>query len=197
MKLKEEEYSRQLLMIVCLFKVFHDAGITILERCDGATPLHMDYYYEFALDAIQNAAPIVYSDENLYTKHGFSYDDDEVNLYAYSSKEFKEYYRIARKLHRIEGCKTKENPYIKEFERKIERLRGFDSYNFDYFIGGKRKGARLEALWGYEFDCEIPMCLWIVRVMSFAKAELPKIQKKYREARRKKRSGGKHHAIQR
>ena len=196
MRLQTEEYSQWILMLVCLFKVYHDAGIDVFERFYAREEVDMDYFYEFILEAVQNAAPIVESSDSLYRKFGYVYDDSEVNIFAYSSKEFQEYYRIARKLHRLEGCKTKENPYIRSIERRMEGMRGFESYSFDYFIGHKRKGARMELLWGFEFECELPMCLWIVRVMTMMKEELPILKEKYRKARREKRSrkGGLCHA---
>lgn len=196
MKLATDEYSKWVLMLVCLFKVYHDAGIDIFERSYCTDEIDMDYFYEFIMEAIYNAAPKTVSDEHLYNKFGYSEDDCEVYVWAYSSNEFEEYYRIARKLHRLEGCKTKENPYIRHIEREIEYIRGFDSYNFDYHIGHKRQGACLEIMWGYEFNCEIPMCLWVVRVMTLMKKELPILKEKYRKARREKRcrKGGLCHA---
>lgn len=187
MKLQTDDYTKMVLLLVCLVKVYHDAGITVFDRAYQNDELSMDYYYEFIMEAIQNAAPIIISDENLYIKHGYEDDNGEVYIWAYSSKEMQEYFRIARKLHRLEGCKTKENPHITYIERKIEGIRGFQAYNFDYFYGHLRKGARLEVLWGYDFDCEIPMCLWIVRTMTLIKEELPILKEKYKKARREKR----------
>ena len=196
MRLVTDEYSKAVLLLVCLIKVYHDAGIDIFERGYKKELIDMDYYYDYVMEAISNAAPKTISDEHIYNKFGSSEDDCEGYVWAYSSDEFEDYYRIARKLHRLEGAKTKENPYIKDIERKMEEMRGFFSYNFDYFIGHKRKGARLELLWGYDFDCEIPMCLWIVRVITLMKKELPILKEKYRKARREKRcrKGGLCHA---
>jgi len=196
MRLVTDEYSKAVLLLVCLIKVYHDAGIDIFERGYEKELIDMDYYYDYIIEAISNAAPKTVTGERLYNKFGYDEDDCEVYVWAYSSDEFEEYYRIARKLHRLEGAKTKENPHIKAIERKMENMRGFQSYNFDYFIGHKRQGARLELLWGYDFDCEIPMCLWIVRVMTLMKEELPILKEKYRKARREKRcrKGGLCHA---
>lgn len=186
MKIETSSFSEQLLWLVCLLKVFHDAEIYHLENWFSDYQLSEDTFYEFVIEAISFAAPIIKYDENLYHKHGYDVDE-EVNIWAYSSKEMHKYYKLARKLHRLEGNKGKENRYIEEINRKIEDTRGFDSYCFDYGIGNKRKGAQLELLWGYEFSEEIAMCLWIVRVMELFKEELPKLQEKYRQARRKKR----------
>ena len=195
MKLSTDDYSKQILLLVCLIKVYHDAGIRNFDHYYG-DEISVDYYYDFVMEAIQSAAPIVIYDDNLYAKHGYEEDNGEVYIWAYSSKEMQEYFRIARKLYRLEGCKTKENPYIAHIKAKAESIRGFHAYNFDYFYGHLRKGARLEVLWGYDFDCEIPMCLWIVRVMTLIKEELPILKEKYRKARREKRcrKGGLCHA---
>lgn len=184
-----EEYN-QFLVLICMFKVFHDAGITCFETpyyCNDRIN-EFDYYYKFVMEAIQSAAPIVINSENLYRKHGYRDMDDEVNIWAYSSKEMQKYYWLARKLYRLEGCIQKENPYIREIESKMDNIRGFESYSFDYFIGNKRKGAQLEILWGYDFNCDVALCLWIVRVMKLLKDELPRLQEKYRIARRMKRA---------
>ena len=188
MQLNIEENYRVFLMLVCLFKIYHDVGITCFERFHYEDIINdVDYYYEYVLEAVENAAPIVVYSENLYKKHEFDPDDD-VYIYAYSSKEMQEYFKFARKLHRLEGG-VGENPYEREIQRKIFNIQGFFSYNFDYCIGHKRKGAWLETLWWPEFCEEIIMCLWIVRVMKMFKAELPKLKEKYRAAKRRKRSG--------
>lgn len=187
MKLNIEENTSSILKIVCLLKVFHDAGSTALERFFAREEISMDTYYEFVYEAIQNAAPIVMDSDRLYAKYGCNADDGEVYIWGYSSATMQEYFRIARKLHRLEGCKTPENPYIAHIERRIEGIRGFDSYNFDYAFGGKRTRARLEVMWWYDFTSEIPMCLWIVRIMKLMEKELAFIKAKYRKARREKR----------
>lgn len=187
MKIETSSFSRELLWLVCMLKIYHDAGISHLEKWFSDDQLEPDMYYEIIMEAIGCAAPIVINNERLYDKHGYSDCDGEVNIWAYSSKEMQKYYKLARKLHRLEGNKEKDNKYIAEIGRKIEGLRGFYSYNIDYIIGNKRKGAQLEVLWWYEFCEEIPLCMWVVRVMSLFKEELPKLQEKYRQARRKKR----------
>lgn len=173
------------LMLVCLLKVYHDAGIWDTSYYGDIDLNDMDYFYELVVDAIDNAAPIVHSDEKLYKKYGE--DRDEVNIYAYSSKEMQEYFKLARKLHRLEGNSQKENPYIKSICNKIYYLRGFDSYSFDYTFASKRKTPQIEIMWWLDFMGEIPMCLWIVRTMRLIKKELPKLQDKYRRVRREKR----------
>ena len=171
-------------MLVCLLKVYRDAGI---ELYSGDVINDYDYYYEYILEAIQYAAPIAVSDEKLYSKYGYCEDNGEVYIWAYSSKEMQEYYKIARKIHRLEGNTQKENLYIKEIENEIELIRSFCSYSFDYDIGNKRRGAQLEILWGYDFRYEIAMCLWIVRTMELFRKKLPKLIEKYRRVRREKR----------
>ena len=189
MQLNVEKDYKAFLMLVCLFKIYHDVGITCFERLYYKDIINdFDYYYEYVLEAIENAAPIVVYGENLYKKHGFDPDDGEPYIYAYSSEEMQEYFKFARKLHRLEGG-AGENPYEREIQRKISGIQGFFSYNFDYCIGHKRKGAWLEALWWPEFSEEIAMCLWIVRVMKMFKEELPKLREKYRAVRRLKRAG--------
>ena len=187
MKLNTEENTSSILELVCLLKVFHDAGNTALERFCARDEISTDTYYEFVWEAVQEAAPIVMESDHLYAKYGYNADDGEVYIWGYSSAAMQEYFRIARKLHRLEGCKTPENPYIAHIERRIEGIRGFDSYNFDYAFGGKRTRARLEVMWWYEFTGEIPMCLWIVRIMKLMEEELADIKAKYRKVRREKR----------
>lgn len=187
----ENEYMT-FMMLVCLLKVYHDEGIKVFGNTDANEVINnFDFFYMYIMEAVQNAAPITVYSENLYAKHGFNEEDGEVYIWAYSSKEMQEYFKIARKLNRLEGRGGKENPYEQEIMDKIEDLRGFRSYDFDYTIGHKRKGAWLEVLWGYEFTCEIPMCLWIVRTMRLLRDELPKLKEKYRAARRFKRSNSK------
>ena len=188
MKLNIENDYMSFMRLVCLFKVYHDEGNNGLGKAYANNIINeFDYYYEYIMEAIQTAAPITVYSENLYTKHGFE-DDGEVYIWAYSSKEMQEYFKIARKLNRLEGGCAKKNRYEQEIMDKVDSICGFDSYNFDYTIGHKRKGAWLEVMWGYEFDLEIPMCLWIVRTMRLFREELPKLKEKYRKARRLKRS---------
>lgn len=189
MRLQVEEDYRKFLFLVCLHKVYHDAGKKSFEEYHADYVVNnFDYYYEFIMNAMWYPAPIVKQNDGLYRKYRQDPEGGEVNLYGYSNKSMQEYYRIARKLHRLEGNKTKENPYIKEIERKLDSIRGFHSYNFDYDIGNKRKGAQIEVQIYFEFDCEIALCLWIVRCMTMFEEELPKLREKYRKARREKRS---------
>lgn len=189
MKLNIENEYMPFMMLVCLLKVYHDEEIKVFGNAYANDVINeFDYYYEYIMEAVQTAAPITVYSENLYTKHGFKEEDGEVYIWAYSSKEMQEYFKIARKLNRLEGNRKKKNPYEQEIMDKVDYIRGFDSYNFDYDIGHKRKGAWLEVIWGYDFDCEIPMCLWIVRTMRLFREELPKLKDKYRTVRRLKRS---------
>ena len=183
-----DDYYQTHLSLLCMFKVLHDAGITYFD--DDGVFNDIDYYYEFVMEALGEAAPIVVAnDQMLYRKYGYDEENAEVFINAYSCEEMQEYYKIARKLYRLEGHKEKENPYEKAIEKEIEKIRGFHSYSFDYFIGNKRKCSQLEILWGYEFTCEIALILWVVRVMKLFKDELPKLKEKYRAAKRRKRSG--------
>lgn len=136
MKYEVAENYRASMMLVCLFKVFHDAGITYFEDAYGEVCVNeSDFYYEYILDALQYAAPYVERSEGLYHKYGFDPDDDEVNIWAYSCPEMQRYYKTARKLYRMQGCREDQNPYIREIEDKMEDIRGFYSYNFDYSVG--------------------------------------------------------------
>lgn len=189
MKLNIENEYMPFMMLVCLLKVYHDEEIKVFGNAYANDVINeFDYYYEYIMEAVQTAAPITVYSENLYTKHGFKEEDGEVYIWAYSSKEMQEYFKIARKLNRLEGNREKKNPYEQEIMDKVDYIRGFDSYNFDYDIGHKRKGAWLEVMWGYDFACEISMCLWIVRTMRLFREELPKLKEKYRTVRRLKRS---------
>ena len=177
---------RDLLMAVCLFKVYHDAGISKLKRQNDSYALNdPDYFYWFIIDAIECAAPMVKQSDDLYIKFGLS--DDDANIYAYSSKELQKYLRLARKLYRLEGAGKNSNPYIDNLWNEMDSIRGFTSYNFDCTFGNLRKSPQLEVIWWPEFECEIAMCLWIVRLMSLVKEELPKLEDKYRKVRRQKR----------
>ena len=188
MRLQIEQDYRRFLFLVCLYKAYHDAGFKEFEWYHADDIVNeFDYYYEFIQNALWYPAPIVKQNDRLYQKHKCNPDDGEVYIYAYSSKEMQAYYRIARKLHRLEGNKKRENPYMEEVEKKMERIRNFYSYDFDYMIGNKRKGAQIEVLWGFEFDCVEALCLWIMRCMEIFSEELPKLQEKYRRARREKR----------
>ena len=187
MRYEIDEYLSNYLMLVCLLKVYHDAGNYELEEEVSNYPLNdYDYYYPIVIDAIECAAPIVIKEnDNLYRKYGESEDDS--NIYAYSSKELQKYLKLARKLYRLEGAGKNSNPYIDELWEKMYAIRGFRSYSFDCHFGNLRKAPQLEVIWWFEFECELAMCLWIVRIMSLVKKELPKLQKKYRKVRRQKR----------
>ena len=189
MKLNVDDEYMRFMMLLCLFKVYHDEGIMDYDKVYTEDVINEgDYYWEYVMEAVQIAAPITVYGKNLYTKYGCTPDDGEVYILAYSCKEMQEYFKIARKLHRLEGNTKEKNPYEQEIMEKVNRIRGFFSYNFDFDIGHKRKGAWLEVLWGYEFDCEIPMCIWIVHTMRLFRKELPKLKEKYRAVKRMKRS---------
>ena len=70
MRLSTDDYSRQILLLVCLVKVYYEAGIRNFDHYYG-DEISIDYYYDFVMEAIQSAAPIVIYDNNLYTKHGY------------------------------------------------------------------------------------------------------------------------------
>lgn len=188
-----DDCCKEYLMLICLMKVFYDAGIDCFcKRNKNEAVNDMDYYYEFIMDAIQNAAPIVESSEKLYKKYGCDEDDGEVNIWAYSSKEMQKYFKIARKLYRLEGCHEKKNPYIEKMYAKAEEIRGFESYCVDYFFSNlSKKNPQLEVIWNCYFTGEVVLCLWIVRLMNLFKTELPIIQEEYRKARRLKKIGKK------
>lgn len=191
MKLCVDNDYMLFMRLLCLFKVYHDAGNTIFDKYANDIINDYDFYWMNILEAIEFAAPITVHSENLYTKYGYDADDGEVYIWAYSCKEMQEYFKIARKLSRLEGKCNGQNLYEKEIMENIESIRGFYSYSFDYNVGHKRKGAWLEVLWSCEFECEISMCIWITRVMKLFKEELPKLKEKYRTARRLKRSKSK------
>lgn len=196
MKAKICEDYTSFMMLVCLLKVYYDAGIPLLYDVNSKEIINeFDYFYEYVYEAIQCAAPTTVYSENLYQKYGYSQDDGDVYIWAYSSKEMQKYFRLARKLHRLEGNGNKPNPYEREILVEMESIMGFRSYNFDYFIGHKRKGAWLEVLWGYGFCCEIPMCLWIVRVMQLFREKLPELEEKYRRTKQAKRIKAKRGAV--
>jgi len=44
MRLVTDEYSKAVLLLVCLIKVYHDAGIDIFERGYKKELIDMDYY---------------------------------------------------------------------------------------------------------------------------------------------------------
>ena len=92
MRLVTDEYSKAVLLLVCLIKVYHDAGIDIFERGYEKELIDMDYYYDYIMEAISNAAPKTVTGERLYNKFGYDEDDCEVYVWAYSSDEFEEYF---------------------------------------------------------------------------------------------------------
>ncbi len=174
-----ETYYREFMMLIAMLKVFYDTGITAIHKSNRDEIVNdMDDYYQCIIEALDCAAPIMYDNQNLYKKYGC--DEDSDYIYAYSCREMQEYYKIAHKLHRIEGCMSKENPYIEKIEREIEGIRNFFSYCFDYNVGNKRKGARLEILLFCGFDSHIPIALWLVRTMRLFKDEMPELYLKYR-----------------
>lgn len=185
MRIEQDHFWEYYLPLLCLFKVYKDAGNAFWEyEYRNVVINDYDYYFQYALDAMEYAAPIVETNEHLYHKHGYESDYDEVNIYAFSSEEMQKCFRLARKIDRLEEKCGKNNSMEKYLCNEMESIRGFQSYCFDYFIGNKRKGARLEVLFFYEFDCYIAMNLWIVRVMQMFKKELPILRKRYRQAKR-------------
>lgn len=187
MKFKVKDFPDQLMWIVCMMKVYHDAGIDHLEKYYADDCLDTDYFYEFVIEGLDCAAPIIKESDGLYQKYGYD-EFDDVNIRAYSSEEMKKCFYLARKLDRLDGDSKQKNEHEQLLISQIDDLRGFMSYSFDWAIGSKRRGAQLEVLWGYEFMEEVALCMWIVRTMELFKVELPKLQEKYRKARRKKRA---------
>ncbi len=190
MKLETNNNAYELMLIVCMFKVFHDSGITALERLYAKDHFDMDYFYDMVLEGLDYAAPIVYYDDNLYRKYGYPDCDDycDVNIRAYSSEEMQECFKLARKLDRLDKGSKMPKKYEEHLESDIDNARTFYSYSFDWNMGNKRKGAQMEVLWGYDFTSDVALCIWIVRVMNMCKEKLPELQKAYRDARRIKRS---------
>ena len=189
MNIDYDEYWEEYMMLLCLFKVLKDTGNEFLEFDSEMIVINeSDYYFEYCLDALQCAAPIIEKNESLYHKHGYkcSYDDD-VDITAYSSKEMQQCFKIARKLDRLEEKCGFDLSNVESLKDKMEQMRGFESYCFDYFIGRKRKGARLEVLYSCDFSYYIAFALWIIRIMQMFKEELPELRKKYNKARRKKK----------
>lgn len=189
MNIDYDEYWEEYMMLLCLFKVLKDTGNEFLEFDSEMIVINeSDYYFEYCLDALQCAAPIIEKNESLYHKHGYkcSYDDD-VDITAYSSKEMQQCFKIARKLDRLEEKCGFDLSNVESLKDKMEQMRGFESYCFDYFIGRKRKGARLEVLYSCDFSYYIALALWIIRIMQMFKEELPELRKKYNKARRKKK----------
>ena len=189
MNIDYDEYWEEYMMLLCLFKVLKDTGNEFLDFGSEMIVINeSDYYFEYCLDALQCAAPIVKKNESLYHKHGYkcSYDDD-VDITAYSSKEMQQCFKIARKLDKLEGKCGSDLSNEESLKDKMEQMRGFESYCFDYFIGRKRKGAWLEVLYSCDFSYYIALALWIIRIMQMFKEELPELRKKYNKARRKKK----------
>lgn len=181
-----DEFFKNHLCIICLMKIFHDSGNMIFETVDRNSPINdSDYYYEYIITALQNLAPIIRFNEGLYEKYDAAQEEDQA--WAYSCKEMEKYFKIARKLYRIEGCKEKKNPYLDKIYKDAEQIRNFYSYCFTYNFGSLRKHPQLEVVWDYEFQCELYMCIWVMRVIEIFKKELPILQAKYRKARREKR----------
>lgn len=189
MRIDYEYHWEDYMLLLCMFKVFKDAGNEFLDFGSEYVVINdFDYYFEYCLDALQCASPIVEKSESLYYKYGYKngYDDD-VDITAYSSKEMQQCFKIARKIDRLEGKCGSDLSNEEVLKDKMEQLRGFGSYCFDYFIGRKRKGAWLEVLYSCEFNCYISLALWIVRSMRMFKEELPKLREKYNRARRNRK----------
>ena len=188
------EFS-QIIELIYLYKVFFDHGKENFVKYIGSDIIHEDDYYDVVFNAIYDAADIVSNNEKVYARHGYCGDDD-VNIFSFSNKEMRDYFKIARKLHRIKGG-GRYNPYIRTVHDKAEELLNFNSYCFDWLFVNKRKSASLDVLWSYEFNLEVWMTIWIVRVMDMFKEELENIRVEYRKARREKRcrpKGGRNNA---
>ncbi len=184
--------------LIYLFKAFHDEGKDEFIQYNSGCSLCYDNYYEYFLESLGYAAEMVRNDENIFKRHGYQEYDDEVNIYSFSSKEMQKYFKLARRLHRLEGARG-ENPYIEMVKDRAERDKNFYSYSFDYLFAKKRTAACLDILWGYDFSYDVLMVVWVMKVMRIFREELPKLKDKYRRVRREKRSirnkrGGVRHA---
>lgn len=105
MNIDYDEYWEEYMMLLCLFKVLKDTGNEFWEFDSEMIVINeSDYYFQYCIDALNCAAPIIEKSESLYHKHGYkcSYDDD-VDITAYSSKEMQQCFKIARKLDKLEG----------------------------------------------------------------------------------------------
>ena len=185
----------QLMELIYLYKVFYDHGKTDFVKYVSSAGIDEDYYYDVVFAAIENAADMVETGENVYARHGY-HEDDEVNIFSFSCEEMRKYFKIAHKLHRLNGGGGN-NPYISGAYNEVRELMNFHSYSFDCVFSKKRKRAALDVLWGYDFTMELWMVIWIVRVMDMFREHLPELQAEYRRVRREKRcrpKGGKTHA---
>lgn len=177
-----EEYG-QVLELIYLYKVLYDHG-----KKELLDPVRIfdDYYCDIIYSTIFDVAEITDNSERVYTRHGYSQGDDDVNVVSYSSKAMRDYFKIARKLHRLHGG-GRDNPYIQRVVDRANGLLNFNSYCFDWLFVNKRKAASLDVLWSYEFSLELWLIVWVVRVMDMFKEELADIKAEYRKARREKR----------
>ena len=178
-----------ILELIYLYKLLYDHGNK--ELLDSFC-ICEDDYYDAIYRAIFDAADITENSENVYKRHGYSQDGD-VYVVSYSSKEMRDYFKIARKLHRLHGG-GRDNPYIQTVRDKAYGLLNFDSYCFDWLFVKKSRVVSLDVLWSYEFTFELWLVVWAVRVMDMFKEELVNIKAEYRKARREKRcrpKGGK------
>lgn len=176
----------QLLWLVYLFKSYYDMGKKEFVESYSNTRLYEDLFYEIFFDALYHAAEITDDSERVYTRNGYQFEYDEVNMCSFSCKEMQEYFKIARKLHRLRGGRGN-NPYLEAINEEVEELLDFESYCFDYVFRKKRTSATLDILWGYEFTEEILMCVWVAKTIELFKERLPKLKEEYRKARREKR----------
>ncbi|MGN0179664.1 MAG: hypothetical protein ACI4DY_09540 [Monoglobaceae bacterium] len=82
------------------------------------------------MEAVQTAAPITLYRENLHTKHGFKEDDGEIYIWAYSSKEMQEYFKIVQSLSGdkksrllAKEAKIQNRIYASKFAGEIEKTK--------------------------------------------------------------------------
>lgn len=189
MNIDYDGYWEDYMLLLCLFKVFKDAGNEFWDEQDKKAVINdCDDFFQHIIDALDCAAPIVETSEDLYRKHGYKDGEyDEVTITAYSSKEMQQCFKIAREIDRLEGKCGSDLSNVERLKYKMVQLRGFSSYCFEYYIGRKRKGAWLEVLYSCDFDCHAALALWIIRSMQMFKEELPELRKKHIMARRKKK----------
>lgn len=188
MKLLDVDEAENILWIVYLFKTFYDEGKEAFIKNNSKYILCMDVYYECILESLDYAADIAVCDETIYRRHGYTEPDhyEDLFIYSFSSKEMQEYFKLARKLHKLQGSRGK-NPYYERLYNMAEQERNFYSYDFDYLFMKKQTAACLDVLWGCEFSYEILMVIWVMKVMRLFREELPKLKEEYRRARREKR----------
>ena len=186
MKLIEMDEIYRMFWNLYILKVFYDNGQKEVAQRYLPYVQQEEFLYDNFYDFLSYTAEYVDCSEEVYLRHGYREYEDEVNIWSFSCKEMQEYFKLARKIHRLEGNRGN-NRYYELIYDKVERERNFYSYSFDYFFAKKQTAACLDVLWGYEFDYEFLMCAWILKVMRLFKEELTKLKERYKKVRREKR----------